>query len=65
MKSQSLAGVLGALVAAAVLVAAFVYGPLGQFGKPVKPAVVQQPMAAQPAPAAPAPRGPVVKEVPN
>ena len=64
MTSQSVAGVLGALVAAAVLVAAFVYGPLGQFGKPVKPAVVQQPMA-QPAPAAPTPRGPVVKEVPN
>jgi hypothetical protein len=62
MTSQSVAGVLGALVAAAVLVAAFVYGPLGQFGKPVKPAVVQQPMAPAPAPA---PRGPVVKEVPN
>jgi len=65
MTSQSFAGVLGALVAAAVLVAAFVYGPLEQFGKPVKPAVVQQLMAAQPAPAAPAPRGPVIKEVPN
>jgi hypothetical protein len=47
-----------------VLVAAFVYGPLGQFGKPAKPAVVQQPMA-QPAPTAPAPRGPVIREVPN
>jgi hypothetical protein len=64
MTSQSVAGVLGALVAAAVLVAAFVYGPLGQFGKPAKPAAVQQPMA-QPAPAAPAPRGPVIREVPN
>jgi hypothetical protein len=64
MTSQSFAGVLGALVAAVVLVAAFVYGPLGQFGKPVKPAAVQQPMA-QPAPAAPAPRGPVIREVPN
>jgi hypothetical protein len=64
MRSQSFAGVLGALVAAAVLVAAFVYGPLGQLGKPVKPAPVRQPMA-QPAPAAPAPRGPVIREVPN
>jgi hypothetical protein len=64
MTSQSIAGVLGGLVAAAVLVAAFVYGPLGQFGKPAKPAVVQQPMAP-PAPAAPAPRGPVIREVPN
>jgi hypothetical protein len=64
MTSQSVAGVLGALVAAAVLVAAFLYGPLGQFGKPAKPAAVQQPMA-QPAPAAPAPRGPVIREVPN
>jgi hypothetical protein len=64
MTSQSVAGVLGALVAAAVLVAAFVYGPLGQFGKPVKPAAVQQP-TAQPAPVAPAPRGPVIREVPN
>jgi len=64
MTSQSFAGVLGALVAAVVLVAAFVYGPLGQFGKPVKPAVVQQP-DAQPAPAVPARRGPVIRDVPN
>jgi hypothetical protein len=64
MTSQSVAGVLGALVAAAVLVAAFVYGPLGQLGKPARPAAVQQPMA-QPAPAVPAPRGPVIREVPN
>jgi len=63
MTSESFAGVLGAIVAAAVLVAAFVYGPLGQFGKPVKPAVVQQ--QAPVAPAAPAPRGPVIREVPN
>ena len=63
MKSQSFAGVLGALVAAAVLAAAFVYGPLGQFGKPIKPAPAKQPMA-QPAPT-PTPRGPVIREVPN
>jgi len=63
MTSQSVAGVLGAIVAAVVLAAAFVYGPLGQLGKPVKPAVVQQPV--QLAPAAPAPRGPVIRDVPN
>ena len=64
MKSQSFAGVLGALVAAAVLVAAFVYGPLGQLGKPIRPAPAKQPVA-QPAPTAPTPRGPVIREVPN
>jgi hypothetical protein len=64
MTSQSFAGVLGALVAAAVLVVAFVYGPLGQFGKPARPAAVQQ-QDVQPAPVAPARRGPVIREVPN
>jgi hypothetical protein len=54
---------LGAIVAAIVLVAAFAFGPMGQFGKPPKPAATQP--AAQPAPAAPAPRGPVIREVPN
>ena len=64
MNSQSVAGVLGAIVASIVLLAAIVYGPIGQFGKPAKPPVVQQPaVAAQPA--APAPRGPVIREVPN
>jgi hypothetical protein len=62
MTSQSVAGLLGGIVAAIVLVAAIVYGPIGQFGKPAKP-VVSQPTAM--APAAPAPRGPVIKEVPN
>jgi hypothetical protein len=64
MTSQSVAGFLGGIIALVVLAAAVVYGPIGQFGKPV-----QQPAAAQPqvqaAPAAPAPRGPVIKEVPN
>jgi hypothetical protein len=50
-------------VAAAVLVAAVYYGPLGQLGKPPKPAVAQQPASA--APAAPAVRGPVIRDVPN
>jgi hypothetical protein len=62
MNSQSVAGILGAVVAAVVLVVAIAYGPIGQFGKPApKPAAVQQP--AQPP--APAPRGPVIREVPN
>jgi hypothetical protein len=65
MTSESVAGVLGAIVAAAVLVVAFAYGPIGQFGKPARPAArVEQP-AGQPMPAQPAARGPVVREVPN
>jgi len=64
MRSESVAGVLGAIVAAAVLVVAFAYGPIGQFGKPARPARGEQPMA-QPVPAQPAVRGPVVREVPN
>jgi hypothetical protein len=65
MTSESVAGVLGAIVAAAVLVVAFAYGPIGQFGKPARPAArVEQPVA-QPMPAQPAVRGPVVREVPN
>ena len=64
MTSESVGGILGGIVAAVVLVAAIIYGPLGQFGKPVKPAAVTQQPAAT-APAVPAPRGPVIKEVPN
>jgi ABC-type transport system involved in cytochrome c biogenesis permease subunit len=64
MNSQSVAGLLGAIVASIVMVVAIAYGPIGQFGKPVKPAS-QQPAALQPVPAAPAPRGPVIREVPN
>jgi hypothetical protein len=63
MNSESVAGLLGGIVAAVVLVMAVVYGPIGQFGKPTKPAVATQPAAT--APAAPAPRGPVIREVPN
>ena len=63
MDSESVAGILGAIVASIVLVVAIAYGPIGQFGKPAPKAAVQQPV--QTAPAAPAPRGPVIREVPN
>jgi len=66
MNSQSVAGLLGAIVASIVMVVAIAYGPIGQFGKPARPASTLQPAPAlQPVPAAPAPRGPVIREVPN
>jgi hypothetical protein len=66
MNSQSVAGLLGAIVASIVMVVAIAYGPIGQYGKPVKPASLQQSAPALlPVPAAPAPRGPVIREVPN
>ena len=65
MNSQSVAGLLGAIIASIVMVVAIAYGPIGQFGKSAKPAITQQPAQAQPVPAAPAPRGPVIREVPN
>jgi hypothetical protein len=66
MNSQSMARFLGALVAAIVLAAAFIYGPTpSQLHNPAPP-VAQSPAApaAEPAPA-PTPRGPVIREVPN
>jgi len=66
MNSQSVAGLLGAIVASIVMVVAIAYGPIGQYGKPAKPASFQQSAPGlQPVPAAPAPRGPVIREVPN
>jgi len=63
MNSESVAGILGAIIAAIVLVVAIAFGPIGQFGKPApKPAAAQQTAPATPAPA---PRGPVIREVPN
>ena len=60
MESEKTAGILGAIVALAVLAAAFYFVPPGS--KSAKP-------AAQPAPvapvAAPAPRGPVIKDIPQ
>lgn len=66
MASESVGGILGAIVAAIVLAVAVMFGPIGQYGKPPKPANVEPaPAAAPPAPAAPAPRGPIIREVPN
>jgi hypothetical protein len=64
MTSESVGGVLGAIVGSAILVVAIAYGPIGQFGKAPKPAQkIEAPTA--PAPAAPGVRGPVVREVPQ
>jgi len=67
MTSESVAGVLGAIVAAGVLVVAFAYGPIGQLGKPVRPPPVriEQPAAQPGQQLQPPVRGPVVREVPN
>ena len=66
MDWEKFAGILGAIVAAAVLVIAIAYGPIGQFGKPSKP-VQKTETPAQPVAPAPAPavRGPVIREVPQ
>ena len=61
MESEKVAGILGAIVAIAVLVIAFIYVPVGQLGK-TQPAVQN---VEQPKPAAPVVRGPVVREVPQ
>ena len=64
MTSESVGGLLGAIVGAIVLVAAIAYGPIGQFGKAPQPAQkIEAPKA--PAAATPAVRGPVVREVPQ
>ena len=64
MTSESVGGVLGAIVGSVVLVIAIAYGPIGQFGKPAK---ATQKIEASKAPLATAPavRGPVVREVPQ
>jgi hypothetical protein len=64
MSSESVGGICGVIAAAIVLAVAVVFGPIGQYGKPPKPAKVEPAPAAM-APAAPAPRGPVIREVPN
>ena len=64
MESEKLAGILGAIVAAIVLVIAIAYGPIGQMGKPQKQIQKVEPTKA-PANAPPAVRGPVIREVPQ
>jgi hypothetical protein len=64
MDSEKVAGILAAIVAAAVLVIAIAYGPIGQIGKPQKQ--IQKTDAPKPPPnAPPAVRGPVIREVPQ
>ena len=64
MESEKVAGILGAIVASAILVVAIAFGPIGQIGKPQKqlPKVEQ---TASPAAAPPPVRGPVIREVPQ
>jgi GNAT superfamily N-acetyltransferase len=64
MDREKLAGILGAIVAAIVLVIAIAYGPIGQMGKPQKQIQKVEPTKA-PANAPPAVRGPVIREVPQ
>lgn len=63
MESEKAAGILGAIVAIAVLAAAFFFVPPGSNGKSAKPAA--QPQQTPEAPVAAAPRGPVIREVPQ
>ena len=63
MNSEKLAGILGGIIAAVALVAAVVYGPIGQMGKPAAP--VQKTEPAAPVAATPPVRGPVVRDVPQ
>jgi len=66
MRAESVGGLLGAIVAAAVLAAAFYYVPVGPMGRSMQPARVEvPPTQVQTVPVAPAVRGPVVREVPN
>ena len=62
MNSESMARLLGAVIALAVLIVAFEYGPSGHMAKPDAQKTEAPP--AQPA-APPAVRGPVVRDVPN
>ena len=62
MRPERTGTILGVIVAAVVLAAAFIYVPIGSSNMAAKPAAVAPPTA----PVAPAaPRGPVVREVPN
>jgi hypothetical protein len=63
MSSERTGQILGVIVAAVALAAAFIYVPIGSRNMAAKPAAATQAPAAPVAPAAP--RGPVVREVPN
>jgi hypothetical protein len=63
MSSERTGTILGVIVAAAALAAAFIYVPVGSSTMAAKPAAAPQVPMAPVAPAAP--RGPVVREVPN
>jgi hypothetical protein len=63
MNSESVAGVLGAIVASVVLVTAIALGPIGQYGKSERQIRNEPAKAAVNGP--PAVRGPVVREVPQ
>ncbi|MGJ4903575.1 hypothetical protein ACQR10_11430 [Bradyrhizobium sp. HKCCYLRH2060] len=66
MRAESVGGLLGAIVGAAVLAAAFYYVPVGPMARQMQPAKVElPPTPVQTVPVAPAVRGPVVREVPN
>jgi hypothetical protein len=62
MNSEKIAGILGAIVALAVLTAAFIYVPPGGRNAPAT-AAPKAPEA--PVMAAPAPKGPVIRDVPQ
>jgi hypothetical protein len=62
MSPERTGTILGAIIAAAVLAAAFIYVPIGSRTMTAKPAAAPEPA---PAPPVAVPRGPVVREVPN
>jgi hypothetical protein len=64
MSSETVGGVLGAIVGSAILVVAIAYGPIGQMGKPQKQIQKLEP-PREPVLVAPAVRGPVVRELPQ
>ncbi len=63
MTSETVGGVLGAIVGTAVLAVAVAYGPIGQLGNPPKSVQkIEQPKEPLIVPPI---RGPVVREVPQ
>ena len=65
MSSENIAGILGTIVALAVLAAAFVYVPPGSDKMPAKQTVEPPKIPDTSATPAPAGRGPVVREIPQ